>query len=96
MQFWERLPEWSRWGTPDTDDIARTFEEGTRPMAALWTGIAGNLVSTVIGFIPLILQSAAASGVINTTAAPGWITAGVIAALGAVSHDVFGKTSATK
>lgn len=50
-------------------------------------GILTNWKTTLIGLVPLLLQSLVSSGVLNTSAAPGWITSLVVAALGAVAKD---------
>ena len=51
------------------------------------TSILTSWKTTLIGLVPILLQSLVSSGVLNTSAAPGWITSIVIAALGALSKD---------
>lgn len=51
------------------------------------TTFLNNWKSTIIGMIPMLLQSLVSGGVLNPSAAPGWITSIVIMALGAVTKD---------
>ena len=51
------------------------------------TSILTNWKTTLVGLVPILLQSLVSYGVLNTSAAPGWITSIVIAALGALSKD---------